>query len=96
MAASWIEEAKQEEVEFFENATADEIDEALRLAGYHEYKNEDYKPLSAFPKAQRVRSHVAYATSTGQMKGWRRLGGQQDMLTISDEAADDHSYAMAA
>jgi hypothetical protein len=96
MAASWIEEAKQEEVEFFETATADEIDEALRLAGYHEYENEYYEPLSAFPKAQRVHSHVACATSTGQMKGWRRLSGQQDMLATSDEAADDYSYAMAA
>lgn len=96
MAASWIEEAKQEEVEFFETATAEEIDEALRLAKYHEYKDEHYKSLSAFPKSQRIYPHVACSTSTGQMKSWRRLGGQQNMLTISDEAADDYSYAMAA
>jgi hypothetical protein len=96
MAASWIEEAKEEEVEFFENASDEEIDQALRLANYGEYQEEDYASLSDFPKAQRMRTYSTKGTRDATRKGgWKPLCGSQPSK-LTDEAADDYTYAMAA
>lgn len=101
MSDNWFEKLKSEVKTFFENATENEINQALEEAGYSFYKNVDY-PIIDFHDmfmACESRGTVLFAQSlkrnyalSGQITTKHLISFEENSLLVSD----NYGYALAA
>ena len=99
----WIDEASSKVDEFFENADDDELEEAMNEAGYDFYKEVE-SPIAIagtgsalFYSLRNVRQASGCMSSTSPQDGNENPRGYSSMeWGEPKQAADEHSYAMAA